>query len=275
MYASPDTSDTQGITIIKVDADNYSKYLAGAVFDLYRYSTSSKTYQKVQSGLQVNANGSLYFNALSTNTAYQLVETKAPKGYTLNSEPLTFLLEGTGGSLAAPDDFPEYEKCPPGSEIFFPNTKSADSITVRKEWKDEQGDPDTGEHDPIDIQLFRKTNNDALSPELVKTVTLEGPSWQMVFEGLEETDSSGNPYLYYIVEVPKDDHWNISYINNEGIPYGTIVAINREKQSGVELPSTGSGGSERFLFYGAGLLMAATTLGFLLRYKRQLTEEGP
>ncbi|MGZ9587343.1 SpaA isopeptide-forming pilin-related protein [Paenibacillus marinisediminis] len=75
------------IELLKVDADNHSP-LAGAQFEL-----RNEKGVVLQSGLTTNQDGVLTIPNLKYGV-YQLVETKAPEGYKLSSQPLTFEING-------------------------------------------------------------------------------------------------------------------------------------------------------------------------------------
>ena len=279
LFPSTDIADSQGFTVIKVDENSYSTKLSGAEFDLYRYNSTIKDYVRLegddQPNIVTNSEGSVYLNNLTPDTAYQIRETKAPDGYKLSTEPISFLIKGDGTVLNAPDNFPETQKYPPGGEVFVPNTKVDTSITVKKQWLDENGQPDASDHDPVEIELYRRTADKTRTIEWVNKLPISGPSWQIQFNDLKSQDEDGNPYLYYIVEVPAEQKWNISYINNEGIQSGEITVVNQKLRTGGLLPETGSDGGQMILLAGAGLLSAAMVFAVQKRMNRRSKEEKP
>lgn len=80
----------QKISVYKVDSDDYTKNLPGAEFSLEKLNGSS--WQKVAAKdvnfdgkLVTDKNGKLDLTNLANNTVYRLKESKAPSGYSLNS----------------------------------------------------------------------------------------------------------------------------------------------------------------------------------------------
>lgn len=123
------------VTFTKVDSNHLDTALPGAVFDLYKWDSSSKTWVKLCTGLKTDENGQLTFSAKPTDTnecsenqnkvcdlsganirfnvAYKLVETQAPSGYDTPTETAAehyFMLRNVKDEsqypLSKPDDFP-------------------------------------------------------------------------------------------------------------------------------------------------------------------------
>lgn len=79
---------TFGLEITKIN--NAKDKLAGAVFSLYKADGTTL----IESGLTTDANGVVKFAGLEAGT-YVLVETKAPSGYNLLTEPIKFTIEAS------------------------------------------------------------------------------------------------------------------------------------------------------------------------------------
>ena len=123
------------VTFTKVDSNHLDTTLPDAVFDLYKWDSSSKTWAKLCTGLKTDENGQLTFSAGTTDTnecsenqnkvcdlsganirfnvAYKLVETQAPSGYdtpTGTAAVHYFMLRNVKDEsrypLSKPDDFP-------------------------------------------------------------------------------------------------------------------------------------------------------------------------
>lgn len=107
---------SNNLTLTKVDSANSELVLRGAEFQLYRVETDGATDNGIRVGSvqTTNDNGQIVFDNLSPGN-YYLVETKAPAGYNMLSEPVpvtvvenqdntitiqnvkTIIMPGTGG----------------------------------------------------------------------------------------------------------------------------------------------------------------------------------
>ena len=86
---------TFSINLKKVDSQDENTALAGAEFNVIRVATGA-----VVGKLTTNANGEASIGGL-LNTAYQLVETKAPEGYELDATPIDVKAEDFGTTKTA------------------------------------------------------------------------------------------------------------------------------------------------------------------------------
>lgn len=154
--------DIKGISICKVDSENYGIVLPGAKFKLYRWD--GKKYIIVESENESNTfitddNGQIVLNQLAYNTAYKLVEYEAPDGYTVDKKPYYFYIlnsDTTKNPLCKPDNFKgtEYDA---GSAIYFENQINSTQITVNKKWFNPDGTEVTGmKGSQISFELWRK-----------------------------------------------------------------------------------------------------------------------
>lgn len=100
---------TGGLSLVKVDASNQSKRLAGARFTLnvenedgtftpVAFYTDAAMTQRAEEAV-TDANGCALFYGLAYGT-YYLIETQAPEGYNLMTEPVEVVV-GTGTELEA------------------------------------------------------------------------------------------------------------------------------------------------------------------------------
>lgn len=159
------TADFKGATLCKVDADNNGIRLAGAGFRLSRWDADQQRYVEVtQTGdgspLEVTTRSDGMFEIeLAYNTAYELVETQAPEGYTLDSKPYYFFIKNSdeiNNPPCKPNGFQGEEKLA-GSVIYYPNTKEKMEVTVKKQWRDPDGGPVTGTTPgSVQFELWRK-----------------------------------------------------------------------------------------------------------------------
>ena len=86
---------TYSINLKKVDSQDENTALAGAEFNVIRVATGA-----VVGKLTTNAKGEASIGGL-LNTAYQLVETKAPEGYELDATPIDVKAEDFGTTKTA------------------------------------------------------------------------------------------------------------------------------------------------------------------------------
>ena len=125
----------KGITLVKVDAANQGKKLAGAEFTIYYWKNGS--WAEGPDGLSVKNDGQLALSEdtanITYNVAYKLVETKAPSGYEVSGNPYYFIIPNSD-ETNYPVSKPSSEQLAgqkitlhthnDGDGIYFPNTKS-------------------------------------------------------------------------------------------------------------------------------------------------------
>ncbi len=92
-------SDFGGVTIYKVDSKNQLVYLSGAEFKLEYYDKAADTFVEASNFVIQTTSGYVFdyyaaANALSGNTLYRIVETKAPDEYALDTTPTYFVIKG-------------------------------------------------------------------------------------------------------------------------------------------------------------------------------------
>ena len=264
-----------GINIYKVDSSNYSNLLPGAEFELYRWDGSAYVKEKT---FTIDESGKFAIEDIVYNTAYKLVETKAPEGYILKTEPFYFYVVKTGEPITKPNDFNgvEYKA---GNDIYFENKMDGTEITVNKKWFDSNGDVVIGEDNlgEVKFKLWRKEKDDTTgaTKELYRqeSYTLSSENkWKITIGSLPKTgvNSSGETveYLYYVEEDGDVLNYETSYENNDGVITGTITIKNTQiKNPEYELPETGMFGGKGLFILG-GLLMLAGSL-YIYRQKHK------
>jgi LPXTG-motif cell wall-anchored protein len=92
---------SRNVSFKKVDVANTDVALAGAKFDLYKVVNGERVQPALISGLISGEDGMLAKNgqktfALAPGT-YHLVETKAPNGYNLKTDPVIVVVTAAGG----------------------------------------------------------------------------------------------------------------------------------------------------------------------------------
>lgn len=162
-------ADTDGIQVYKVDEKNYNIVLPGAEFSLRKYDANTQTYIPVldDAGNQrifvAESNGAVSLNGLAFNTAYQLVETKAPDGYLLALKPYEFMVVNTDVTtypVSKPTNFAG-ESVSGGSVRYFPNARNAALISVKKLWKAQDGTNIEKTSGSVDVKLGRYALDEA------------------------------------------------------------------------------------------------------------------
>lgn len=161
---------------------------AGASFNLYKGKGTGTLDRSVTTeGSAAN----VILDNLEINQVYTLQETKAPEGYTLNSEPMYFQVGADGRLLDA-----DGKALLVQSELLVPNeeSKKESSIVVTKV------DPTADEADKFlkgaEFGLFKQSPDDSWPTEPIKKVTT-GETGQAEFTGL-----SGGIYQVKELKAP-------------------------------------------------------------------------
>lgn len=157
-------ANIKGINICKVDSANNSKELKGAVFNLYRWNGTEYTpiQENGQNKRYVSGDdGMINIQDLIYNTAYKLVEIKAPDGYMLDSKPHYFYINSsdiTNYPIQKPNGFKGMAYAG-GSTMYRQNTLNKTNLSVNKKWFNKNGDDitDSKESGTIQFELWKKT----------------------------------------------------------------------------------------------------------------------
>lgn len=95
-----------------------------------------------------------------------------------------------------------------GTEKEIGNTVKTTDVTATKEWKDANGNADTGSHPITYFKLYRTPAGGTLEEagQEIKTVTTAAgdSSATVKWENLPQYDNSGNEYAYSVKEVDED-----------------------------------------------------------------------
>ena len=214
------------ITVIKRDADDDSKYLGGAKFQLYEKIGDTFKALKNKEGndvIFVTSNdetslgklvisGSLSEDGwnLSDGNTYKLVEIKAPDGYQVGTETI-FTFKDTP---TAEDEYGNQDT------IYIENTKKPiekKQVKVRKIWEDNNN---KNNNRPSSITVKLLANN----IDTGKVLNLsEENKWSSVFGNLDKVDSNGK---------------NITYSVSEESVTGYITRISGNQTDGYVLTNT-------------------------------------
>lgn len=161
----------------------------GATFKLYKGKGTSSLVKSVTTG---GSAANVILDNLEINQVYTLQETKAPEGYTLNSEPMYFQVGADGRLLDA-----DGKALLVQSELLVPNeeSKKESSIVVTKV------DPTADEADKFlkgaEFGLFKQSPDGSWPTEPIKKVTT-GETGQAEFTGL-----SGGIYQVKELKAPE------------------------------------------------------------------------
>lgn len=161
-------ANIRGVTIYKVDSDNNAIRLRNAEFELYRWDSKTSKYVMVKASdtsntFVTNSDGKFSIKELAYNTAYKLVEVKAPDGYLKSKKPYYFIIGNSdteSNPISKPSDFDGIEY-PGGSVIYISNEIDSTSITVNKKWFKPDGTEVTGlTGSAISFQLWQIANTE-------------------------------------------------------------------------------------------------------------------
>lgn len=182
-------STEKSYTIYKVEEGNYGKLLEGAVFKLQKYDANAEgNYSDVNPAtsfttdkngkIQIKWNASIYQH----NTLYRLVETTPPSGYSMSSEDtdIYFYFSKTGETSNLPDNMPSkaVDLTKKSATTYVENEANNTSISVKKNWKDSDGQEMSALVDNIKFDLYQEAyvqrQGDSSSEDSVNVVVKYG-----------------------------------------------------------------------------------------------------
>lgn len=185
-----DTNDSSAgvvrgkMTIYKVDSKNYSKTLPNAKFKLSRFNPDTKEWVHIKNGdldeFETNSEGEIVFSGsseqkfLEANNLYSVIETKAPSGYEMNTEPYYFVIYKADKNETKQDAKDALNKQQVSTNtglnfdsqvLFVPNNKEvslyvpnkSNSISVKKVWVDQENKGTTPGTNSVKVQLYKVT----------------------------------------------------------------------------------------------------------------------
>lgn len=179
-------SSGNSVTIIKIEEGDENTKLAGAVFQLQKYNTTTQKYEeaktlhselskyttdpygrlKVAQSVTVTEDGKeVVCPELEKDVLYRLIEVKAPAGYELPTEEerianaVYFYSSDVDGAttIAGPEaDVAKAADLAKGSKtVTITNKPNQTELTVRKVWEDENGNATTPGANSVTLQLYR------------------------------------------------------------------------------------------------------------------------
>lgn len=312
IQSSSASAGTSTLTILKYDKDNYGLKLDGAQFHLYKYNAETAKYEVVldeDTGKpQVFETGSSgkpsdkgkVTPTVVKNTAYYVVEVKAPDGYLLEADTKHYFMLRDNTVL---DDFPETKPddfsgqyLSAGQQIAISNESLTTSIKVQKKWKEVSGKPYEPTVGSVSFNLFMKLTdkdgnvlNERYSYPLDGTgynnpisITAEN-NWKIELKNLPKTIEYTKPdgskvtanCSYFVEEINDNIDIKVTYEKNDGILTGTITITNTvDTAPKHELPSTGGGGVAPITALGGGVIGISLLLALVKRAQDKKTRES-
>ncbi|RVU96621.1 Cna B-type domain-containing protein [Coriobacteriales bacterium OH1046] len=181
------------IKITKVDADNNTIVLAGAVFEVTR--PDGTTFE-----LTTGADGTVTSGSLTSGT-YKVKEKTPPVGYELNGEEFTLTVSPDGGALQT-----------------VTNKPIKISVSVTKVWVGPEGGP-------VTVKLLA---DGAEVPGQTLTLSADG-GWSGEFSGLRQYATDGHEIAYTVSEDPVANY--ATSISGSAATGFTITNANTETVS--------------------------------------------
>lgn len=272
----------KGIIIYKVDEENTGLGLAGAEFNLYRYDGTQYimvTNKDDSTKFVTEADGKLNTGELAYNTAYKLVEIKAPEGYLKNEEEYEFMIvhnDKTEFPESKPSGFSGEMKID-GDIIYYTNKKNQTEIIVKKKWFNiENIQIEMNDLEKVQFELWQKIEpkdgelkfDDKLYRSKLYEI-LKSEEWvtcinDLPLNGIEIVNGKEIEvkYSYYVKEL-KLPGFETDYINNGGINEGKIQIKNTMN---LVLPETGGIGTIPYVVMGLSMM----SIGIALFRKRHI-----
>lgn len=162
------------VQLTKLDEETNQTLEGGATFKLLQKVKDS--FETIRQGITTDKNGVILVTDLEPGD-YQFVETKAPNGYLLNEEPITFTIR---------EEATEVVKVTAKNKAI-----ETTSISGEKTWKDGNS-PNRPEMIVVDLLQ---------DGEVWKTTEVTAnDQWQFHFPNLPKTDALGNAYEYEVKE---------------------------------------------------------------------------
>ena len=284
------TVEAEGVTLVKVNSENYGETISGTSFDLLKYdpdSENNEKYRKIGS-YKTDLDGTIRLASLTKNWGYKLVETDAPSGYVLSEEPIYFYIL-SADTTAYPKNIEEnrnYKIYSGGDRIYIENQPKDIPILLKKVGKSSKS--------PISGARFKLYGADGTTE--VSDINLK----ESDTDGLI-TDTKGiilKPGTYFLDEIQAPNGYDLPkgkfklvvsreevdvYDFAEGvdsypesgkhvfIPSDDIVTVEIENTAGIELPATG--GSGTLWFYVLGSIMAIIAVGFYLQKHKEVSQK--
>lgn len=258
------------VTLQKIKAGYAGTTLAGAVFDLYREENG--VWAKVDTGpIVTDGKGLFLLKGVLADKAYRLVETQAPPGYQLATEPFDFWIP-SNPNLTMPPNAPGNFRgtaIDSGDVLNLPNrpdkTVETTLLNLKKEWAPTS--LPIPSRISVDIYQIAVTGGQTGEPVLFKTVVLSQTlNWELEVTDLPKSitaeDGTVTTFFYSVQERPVPG-FKPSYSENNarGVSGETILITNTEAGVGYVIPETGGMGTLPYSICGLLVLLYAFVYG--------------
>jgi LPXTG-motif cell wall-anchored protein len=277
-------------TFRKVETGKSNKTLEGAVFRLYQFEDgkwektnityTSSNVEKTYGIFTVQQTGGTGISdskfQYAYNTAYYLVEEKAPDGYQTPEDPPKYYFyfgNDSTDTSSMPENFKD------NAMNFTTDNGTTDIenkplLTIQKIWENSDGSEITTPDSSlvVNVNIFKIHGE---SKELVDVITLDSSNqWTAVLSGLDTYDAANNLCTYTVEEFSvtsngvdvSDQYMDAVYSDKgKGVVPGNTITITNRVAAQYTLPETGGTGRNLLYMFGGMLALGA---GFLLIYKK-------
>ena len=211
------TTDIRGV-LYKVCEGNYGKTLPGAVFKLQKYDYANQKYVDTDVTYITDSAGKIVIQWQKSdsdtqyehNVLYRVVETEAPEGYQMPSNPESnafyFYFKSTTDTVnALPWNLdtlaPDAVDLLAESRVFYVENKSdSTELTVNKQWLDKDGNVETGHSGSVRVNLYQIANTTPTAgggdAKLKGQITI----WNNAWRTFDEEYSSGTTISFTITK---------------------------------------------------------------------------
>ena len=298
-------------TFVKVDDRTAGITVSGAEFKVFmydgaKYTTTGRTYKADGNGTfriaksDKDKSGNIY----AVNTAYYVMEVKAPAPYELPSDPPKYYFYFSAPSSAShlPENF--VRDCKPldlskfSNTVYVANTKLSQDIKVEKQWQNADGTaltPDASMQVTIHLkrvavsqELWQHYTQNLLTQaekqqleqlkqqngtDEEKAVLSNATGWTKDFKFKAVETGDGQYYIYFVTEdaIPGYEQTvneTLPQKDANGVWQSAATVINRRKAT-YELPKTGGSGTTPYMAGGLGLMAASLLCGYCRKRRRK------
>ncbi|MGG5460558.1 SpaA isopeptide-forming pilin-related protein [Clostridium sp. B9] len=219
------------VKLIKSDSENSKEFLSGAEFEIVRANNNVvDKNQVIKSGLTTDKNGEISYGELPFGQ-YAFIETKAPTGYVLNSNPIFFTVSEANPSVTVnATNEKEISAKLIKSDLANSNIKLEGAIFNVVSILD--GQPDF--KNPVQTNLVTDKNGEiivhSLKPGKYAFVETKAPEKYEIIG-----DSESNIYKFDVVNDGNQSTYETVNVSNKKIPVGTVVLTKTDEANGKKL----------------------------------------
>lgn len=254
-------TESDAVTIQKVNKDNYAITLSGTTFELYKWDSSLSTFTTMGQYV-TDTNGQIILKDLAADTAYKLEEVASAPGYQMSSDAIYFFVSGdttvskpSSGPTEDPDtgETITYKTLTNGSLFYVTNTKDTTwtfgSLEVTKMWvsaSDSESIPDKVQVKLMRQQIDGQGNAVADTQVLVDQYwILASQQWKLTIQDLPLYSDADNSvrYTYWVEEVlAENSDWEATYNDSDDFADSVrvigITNISKDVEDSAEIQVT-------------------------------------